>query len=353
MNRIKLFAGILLCLSVLRTTAGTGSDPASERKIDSLLRLMTLEEKVAMCAGAAPRMAFQGVPRLGIPEVQCCDGPRGPNIGGPATAFPSGIAWGAAWNPALAEKAGGVMGRETRTIGRGVLLGPANNILRDPLCGRFFEYYTEDPYLNSRITAAAVKGIQREKVAACLKHYACNNRENNRNFYMSAVSDRALHEIYLPAYEAAVGEGGLWSVMTAANGVNGEFVSDSRRLLTDILKEEWGFDGFVITDWLQTRSTEKAALAGLDVSMPGGEECGFGRPLLDAVRDGRVPESVIDDKVRRILRIYDRIGALTAATSPPGPASILRNIRRQPCNWPKKASYCFATKAACCRCAGV
>ena len=206
MNRIKLFAGILLCLSVLRTTAGTGSDPASERKIDSLLRLMTLEEKVAMCAGAAPRMAFQGVPRLGIPEVQCCDGPRGPNIGGPATAFPSGIAWGAAWNPALAEKAGGVMGRETRTIGRGVLLGPANNILRDPLCGRFFEYYTEDPYLNSRITAAAVKGIQREKVAACLKHYACNNRENNRNFYMSAVSDRALHEIYLPAYEAAVGE---------------------------------------------------------------------------------------------------------------------------------------------------
>ena len=310
MNRIKLFAGILLCLSVLRTTAGTGSDPASERKIDSLLRLMTLEEKVAMCAGAAPRMAFQGVPRLGIPEVQCCDGPRGPNIGGPATAFPSGIAWGAAWNPALAEKAGGVMGRETRTIGRGVLLGPANNILRDPLCGRFFEYYTEDPYLNSRITAAAVKGIQREKVAACLKHYACNNRENNRNFYMSAIGDRALHEIYLPAYEAAVGEGGLWSVMTAANGVNGEFVSDSRRLLTDILKEEWGFDGFVITDWLQTRSTEKAALAGLDVSMPGGEECGFGRPLLDAVRDGRVPESVIDDKVRRILRIYDRIGAL-------------------------------------------
>ena len=271
---------------------------------------MTLEEKVSMCAGAAPRMAFQGVPRLEIPEVQCCDGPRGPNIGGQATAFPSGIAWGAAWNPALAEKAGEVMGRETRAIGRGVLLGPANNILRDPLCGRFFEYYTEDPYLNSRITVAAVKGIQSEKVAACLKHYACNNRENNRNVYMSRISDRTLHEIYLPAYEAAVGEGGLWSVMTAANGVNGEFVSDSRRLLTDILKKEWGFDGFVITDWLQTRSTEKAALAGLDISMPGGESCGFGRPLLDAVREGRVPESVIDDKVRRILRIYERIGAL-------------------------------------------
>lgn len=310
MNRIKPLAGILFCLSVLNPTAGSGSNPASEHKIDSLLRLMTLEEKVSMCAGAAPRMAFQGVPRLEIPEVQCCDGPRGPNIGGQATAFPSGIAWGAAWNPALAEKAGKVMGCETRAIGRGVLLGPANNILRDPLCGRFFEYYTEDPYLNSRITVAAVKGIQSEQVAACLKHYACNNRENNRNFYMSRIGDRALHEIYLPAYEAAVGEGGLWSIMTAANGVNGEFVSDSRRLLTDILKKEWGFDGFVITDWLQTRSTEKAALAGLDISMPGGEGCGFGRPLLDAVREGRVPESVIDDKVRRILRIYERIGAL-------------------------------------------
>lgn len=310
MNRIKPLAGILFCLSVLNPTAGSGNNPASEHKIDSLLRLMTLEEKVSMCAGAAPRMAFQGVPRLEIPEVQCCDGPRGPNIGGQATAFPSGIAWGAAWNPALAEKAGEVMGRETRAIGRGVLLGPANNILRDPLCGRFFEYYTEDPYLNSHITVAAVKGIQSEKVAACLKHYACNNRENNRNFYMSRIGDRTLHEIYLPAYEAAVGEGGLWSVMTAANGVNGEFVSDSRRLLTDILKKEWGFDGFVITDWLQTRSTEKAALAGLDISMPGGEGCGFGRPLLDAVREGRVPESVIDDKVRRILRIYERIGAL-------------------------------------------
>lgn len=310
MIRIKLPAVLLLCLSVLWGAAATGNDPASERKIDSLLQRMTLEEKVSMCAGAAPRMAFQGVPRLEIPEVQCCDGPRGPNIGGPATAFPSGIMWGAAWNPALAEKAGKVMGNETRAIGRGVLLGPANNILRDPLCGRFFEYYTEDPYLNSRITVAAVKGIQSEKVAACLKHYACNNRENNRNFYMSMVGDRALHEIYLPAYEAAVREGGLWSVMTAANGVNGEFVSDSRRLLTDILKDAWGFDGFVITDWLQTRSTEKAALAGLDISMPGGEGCGFGLPLLEAVRDGRVPESVIDDKVRRILRIYDRIGAL-------------------------------------------
>lgn len=114
MNRIKPLAGILFCLSVLNPTAGSGSNPASEHKIDSLLRLMTLKEKVSMCAGAAPRMAFQGVPRLEIPEVQCCDGPRGPNIGGQATAFPSGIAWGAAWNPALAEKAGEVMGRETR-----------------------------------------------------------------------------------------------------------------------------------------------------------------------------------------------------------------------------------------------
>lgn len=283
---------------------------AQEHKIDSLLKLMTIEEKVSICSGAAPHMAFRGIPRLDIPEVQCCDGPRGPNIGGAATAFPSGIAWGASWNPELVEKAGKVMGNETRVINRRVLLGPANNILRDPLCGRFFEYYTEDPHLNSRITVASVKGIQSEKVAACLKHYACNNRENNRNFYMSMISDRPLHEIYLPAYEAAVKEGGLWGIMTAANGVNGEFASDSHFLLTDILKDKWGFDGFVITDWLQTRSTEKAAFAGLDISMPGGEDCGFGHALLDAVNKGKVPISVIDDKVRRILRIYERIGAL-------------------------------------------
>ena len=279
-----------------------------EDRIDGLISAMTVEEKVSLCSGGFS--CFKGIPRLDIPDVGWCDGPRGPNGQPGVTAFPSGILFGATWNPEIVAQAGAVMGEETRAMKRGILLGPACNILRDPLCGRFFEYYTEDPYLNSVITVAHVKGIQSQGVAACLKHYACNSRENNRNFYMSVVDDRTMHEIYLPAFKAAVEDADLQTVMTSANGMNYEFVSDSRKMLTDILKDRWGFRGFVMTDWLQTRSTEKAAFAGLDVSMPGGDGCGFGTALLDAVKAGRVPVSVIDEKVRRILRVYDFIGIL-------------------------------------------
>ncbi len=301
-----ILSTVICCAQTLKKSS---TSQESEHRINIILKQLTLEEKVGMCSGAAPEMAFRGVKRLHIPNLQCSDGPRGPNRGS-ATAFPSGLSFGASWNPALVEEAGRVMGNETHAKGIGVLLGPGNNILRDPLNGRFFEYYTEDPFLNSEITVASIIGIQSEGVAACLKHYACNNRENNRNFYMSMVDDRTLNEIYLPAYKAAVQKAHVSTIMTSANGVNNEFVSDSKKMLTDILKNQWGFDGFVLTDWLQTRSTEKAALAGLDVSMPGGEDCGFGKPLLAAVNEGRIPETVIDDKARRILRIYNRIGLL-------------------------------------------
>ncbi len=285
-----------------------GTNQELEQKVDQILKQLTIEEKVAMCSGGD--FGFKGISRLNIPNVRCTDGPRGPNAQAGTTAFPSGVLFGATWNPQIVEKAGKVMGEETRALGRGVLLGPACNILRDPLGGRFFEYYTEDPYLNSAITVGQIKGIQSEGVAACLKHYACNNREENRNFYMSMIDDRTMHEIYLPAFAAAAREAKVAAIMTSANGMNKEFVSDSKKMLTDILKKEFGFDGFVITDWLQTRSVDKAAFAGLDISMPGGDNCGFGTPLLEAVKAGRVPESIIDEKVRRILRIYGRIGVL-------------------------------------------
>lgn len=310
-------SGILKTLRLAALTAflamnlsageNTQADKDLEARVDNLLSQMTLEEKLAMCSG--DNAQFRGVPRLGIPNVSCVDGPRGPNGGKQSTAFPTGVAFGATWNPALIESAGQVMGNETRAEGAGMLLGPSINILRDPLGGRFFEYFTEDPHLNSELATAIVKGIQSEGVAACLKHYACNNREDNRNYYMSMIDDRTLHEIYLPAFQSAVEKGQAWAVMTAANGVNGDFVSDSHKLLQEILKDQWGFDGFVLTDWLETRSTEKGALAGLDVSMPGRDSL-FGKPLTEAVKAGRVPESVIDDKVRRILRIYGRIGVL-------------------------------------------
>lgn len=304
-----------------------------EQRINDILKLMTLEEKVSFCYGTG--MGFRGIPRLSIPGTGCTDGPRGPNAKTGTTAFPCGTLFGATWNPDIVRRAGAVMGEETRALGKGILLGPGCNILRDPLGGRFFEYYTEDPYLNGKIAAAHVTGIQQAGVAACIKHFVCNNREDNRNFYFSVVDDRTLHEIYLPAFKEAV-DSGVLTVMTAANGVNYNYVSDDRKLLTDILKNRWGFQGFVMTDWLGTRSTEKAAFAGLDVSMPGGENCGFGQPLLEAVRQGRVAESEVDDKVRRVLRVYQALGLLNqgklregAALNTPGHQRTAREVAQE------------------------
>ncbi len=303
-NTSRLWCVCMLLLSV--TVCMHAQD--REQKIEEIISALTVEEKVSLCSGGFS--CFKGVPRLGIPDVGWCDGPRGPNGHAGTTAFPSGIMFGATWDPEVVERAGSVMGEELRAMNRSILLGPACNILRDPLCGRFFEYYTEDPFLNSALTVAQVKGIQSQGVAACLKHYACNNRENNRNFYMSVIDDRTMHEIYLPAFKAAVEKADVQTIMTSANGMNYEFVSDSRKMQTDILKNRWGFKGFIMTDWLQTRSTEKAAFAGLDVSMPGGDDCGFGTALLNAVKENRVSMDVLDDKVRRILRVYDYIGIL-------------------------------------------
>lgn len=306
-KRIFIVSALLSILFLSNIRAASTQD---EMKINNIIKSLTLEEKVSFCYGSG--MGFRGIPRLNIPEVGCTDGPRGPNAQAGTTAFPCGTLFGATWNPNIVEKAGKVMGEETRALHRGVLLGPGCNILRDPLGGRFFEYYTEDPYLNGKIASAHVRGVQSEGVAASIKHFACNNREENRNNYFSVIDDRTLNEIYLPAFKEVV-ENGVLTVMTAANGVNYNYVSDDRKLLTDILKNKWGFKGFVMTDWLGTRSTEKAAFAGLDVSMPGGDYCGFGKPLFDAVKQGRVSESEIDDKVRRVLYVYNELGLLDNA----------------------------------------
>lgn len=306
MKKRILILTLLLSVLILSNINATTND--DELKINEIIKSLTLEEKVSFCYGTG--MGFRGIPRLNIPGIGCCDGPRGPNAQVGTTAFPCGTLVGSTWNPEIVESAGKVMGEETRALNRGVLLGPGCNILRDPLGGRFFEYYTEDPYLNGKIASALILGIQSEGVAACIKHFACNNREDNRNFYFSVVDDRTLNEIYFPAFKECV-DNGVLTLMTAANGVNYNYVSDDRKLLTDILKNKWGFKGFVMTDWLGTRSTEKAAFAGLDVSMPGGENCGFGKPLLEAVKERKVSEAEIDDKVRRILRVYNSIGLLT------------------------------------------
>ena len=299
---------LLCCYSILLKAQSSGENSA---QISKILDSMTLEEKVSLCAGrSGGPNGLNGVPRLHIPALRLTDGPRGPNAQVGTTAFPCGVLFGSTWNPSVVQSAGKVMGEETRALGCSILLGPGINILRDPLGGRFFEYYTEDPFLNSAIAVAQIKGVQSEGVSACAKHYVCNNREQNRNFYMSVVDDRSLHEIYLPAFKAAVQQAHVGAIMTAANGCNYDFVSDSRKMLTDILKDRWGFSGLVMTDWLQTRTTEKAAFAGLDISMPGGDNCGFGTVLLNEVKSGKIPVSVINDKVRHILYVYKMVGAL-------------------------------------------
>lgn len=290
-----------------------------DQQVEAVLALMTLEEKARLCHGVG-RMDFSGVPRLGIGTMKSCDGPRGPKHSRGATAFPAGPGQSATWNVELMREMGVVWGKECRAAGSGrnieILLAPALNILRDPLGGRFFEYYTEDPYLNGALVVPVVEGLQSMNVAACLKHFVANNREENRPKYISHMDERTLREIYLPGFRMGV-EAGAWTVMTGANGAQIEgrndrdlLLSDNRFLLTDILKKEWGFKGFVMTDWCSTRSTELAANAGLDVSMPWRENCLFGQPLLDAVKAGRVPQELIEDKARRVLRVAAFTGVL-------------------------------------------
>lgn len=298
------------------------TDLKKEQHISALLKRMTLEEKIRMCFGGEQPGVVQipGDARLGVPPILGTDGPRGVANGASATAFPSGIGLASSWDPELLRKVGVAMGQETRAAGRSMIFAPAVNIERDPLGGRFFEYYTEDPYLDASLAPAIVQGIQSQKVAAFVKHFACNNREWNRDWYMSNVDERALREIYLPGFKATVEQGGAWGVMTAANGLNGHLAATNKWLITTVLKQGWGFQGMVLTDFNQARSTLEAAFAGLDVGMPWGDwdTTPFGKPLMKAVQDGKVPEAIVDDKTRRVLRVMSHVGLLdgTSARNP-------------------------------------
>lgn len=286
------------------------------RADDEILRLisqMTLEEKVRMCFGGEDfgKVVFPGVPRLHIPDIYGSDGPRGVTIGD-VTAFPSGIGLAATWNPELTEQAGKVIGEEGRVRGVGIIFGPAFNINRDPLGARFFEYMSEDPVLSGKLAAAEVRGMQSMGVSACIKHLATNGRDWNRDNYMTWCDERTLREIYLRGFEIAVKEANPWACMTAANGLNGELCSDNQWLLKEVLKNEWGFKGIVLTDFCHSRSTVKAALAGLDVDMPWGtyNDVPFGKKLADAVTEGKVPMSNLDQKVYRLLYLRYQLGLL-------------------------------------------
>lgn len=292
----------------------------AEDRIAELLGDLTLDEKVSLVAGA-DMWRTPGVARLGIPPLGLTDGPSGarglsvPGVGDPSTCFPCGSALGASFDPALVRRVGAALADEARAKGAQVLLAPTVNIHRSPLAGRNFECFSEDPRLSARLAAAYVEGVQSRGVAACVKHFVCNDSEFERHSISSEVGARALREIYLPPFEAAVVEARAWSLMGSYNRVNGTFACEHPELLTRLLAREWGFDGVVISDWFATQSTVASANAGLDLEMPGPPRR-FGADLLKAVQAGEVPEARLDDMVRRLLRLRERTGVLTAPARP-------------------------------------
>jgi len=303
--------------------------PVEERVEDALSR-MTLEEKVGMTT-AQSKFSSRGVPRLGIPEVWHTDGPHGirPEVlwdewdqagwtNDSCTAFPALVNLAATWDKEMSLLYGRSIGEEARYRKKDILLGPGINICRTPLNGRNFEYMGEDPYLAGQMVVPYIQGVQENGVAACVKHYAVNNQEFQRTQSNSVVDDRTLYEIYLPAFKAAVLEGNAWSIMGSYNLYNGQFNCHNKKLLVDILKGEWGFDGVVVSDWGGCRDSEEAILNGLDIEMGtwtnglrGAASDSYRNyhmadPYLKGLREGKYTTKELDDKCRRILRLIFR-----------------------------------------------
>lgn len=301
-----------------------------DQKIEAILSQLSLEEKVAMCH-AQSKFSTRGVPRLGIPELWMSDGPHGVRAeiawdswahagwtNDSITAFPALTCLAASFNPDIARDYGVAIGEEARYRKKDVLLGPGVNIYRTPLNGRNFEYMGEDPYLASKMVVPYIQGVQQNGVATCVKHYVLNNQEKWRDHINVIVDDRTLYEIYLPAFKAAITEGKSWSIMGAYNQYKGQFCSHNEILNNKILKGEWGFDGVLITDWGATHDTKEAALYGLDLEMGTGtnglttsevnhyNSYYLADPFLTMLKSGELPISLVDDKVRRILRLMFR-----------------------------------------------
>lgn len=297
----------------------------TERRIDDLLSRLTVEEKVSLIH-ADSKFTIAGVPRLGVPMRWLDDGPFGvredigphdwKNAGRTddySTAMPAGIALAATWNPALAAEEGRVIGEEAVHRNKHVMLGPAINIMRTPLCGRNFEYFGEDPYLTGRIAVGYIRGMQTQDVAACVKHYAVNNQEIDRLKIDTLVDERTLREIYLPGFRAAVEEGGVWAVMGAYNKFRGQFCCHNDYLLNRILKQEWKFAGLVVSDWGGVHSTPQSATNGLDLEMGTEErrtydEYYLAKDYLAGLKNGTFPLAGLDEKVRRNLRVMFATG---------------------------------------------
>jgi beta-glucosidase len=323
-QNICLILSLILCVASCCSTLGDilpyqDRNAPLEQRVSDLFGRLTEDEKLSLLGGRG--FSTRAIRRLGVPAMAMADAGQGVRGGpngttGPATAFPCGVLMASTWDPELIGELGKAAGEEAKNKGPGVqvLLGPAVNIHRSPLGGRNAEYFTEDPYLAARLAVDYIKGVQSEGVSACVKHYACNNEETDRTTVDETVSERALREIYLPAFEAAVKEGKVWSVMSAYNLVNGAHCSANKYLLTDVLKHDWQFDGEVMSDWGGVHETA-VVQAGNDLEMPYGDNMNV-RKLTAALADGSVTQAAVDDSVRRILRTVIRVGLLDGPMSP-------------------------------------
>ncbi len=277
---------------------------SSQERAQDLLSRMTLEEKIDLLAGE--NLNTKANRRLGIPKILMTDGPLGPTVRQQSTNYSAMINLAASFDVDLMRRVAESIGEETRVMGRNMLLAPMINIIRLPHWGRSFEVFSEDPCLSSRLTVAYVKGVQSKNVIACTKVMAANNQEWNRLSVDARIDERTLREMYLPSLRAAVQEADTWSVMTAYNRINGDYGAENRYLLTEILKTEWDFKGFTVSDWNGTHSTVKMAHAGLDLEMPVARY--YGAELLKAIQLGKVDEATIDDKAGRILGVMFKAG---------------------------------------------
>ena len=311
-NQSIQMAGWLLCGALCALPAvAQGPIPDSpkvEEQVSAMLAKLTLEQKLELIGGQ-DNMFIRTEPSAGFPQLKMSDGPEGVRTWGSDTAYAGGIALAAAWDPDLANRMGESIGEDARARGVHFLLGPGVNIYRAPMCGRNFEYFGEDPFLSGQTAAAYIRGVQSEGVIATVKHFAANNEEYDRHNVSSDLDERTLREIYLPAFEAAVKQGGAGAVMNSYNLLNGTHATENKHLNLDILKGDWKFDGILMSDWDATYSAVGAANNGLDLEMPSGQ---FMNPknLLPAVQSGQVSEATIDEKVRRIFRDAIRFGFL-------------------------------------------
>ncbi|HEV2990690.1 MAG TPA: glycoside hydrolase family 3 C-terminal domain-containing protein [Candidatus Angelobacter sp.] len=293
---------------VVHAPAQSAAPADVERRVESILSQMTLEEKIDLIGGV-DGFYIRGVPRLGVPRLKMADGPLGVRNYGPATTMAGGIALAATWNPELAEHVGTEIARDARAKGVHFLLGPGVNIYRAPMNGRNFEYLGEDPFLASGIAVGYIKGVQSQGVSATIKHFMGNNSEFDRHNVDSVIDERAMREIYLPVFEAAVKQAHVGAIMDSYNLTNGIHMTQNNYLNTDVVKKEWGFKGIVMSDWTSTYDGVAAANSGLDLEMPAGVYMNR-RILMPAIEQGKVSVATIDDKVRRILRLAAQFGWL-------------------------------------------